>query len=122
MEKRDRNRLELAVFCRIVPATNRRKSTWKRIENISGAGLLVEWSRGESDTTVPQVGETFTVELQLPSHPVFGERVLQYKATLVRVTRQKDNRVMAGFQATRTRFKSLKPGSWQRAEVSAGIQ
>jgi hypothetical protein len=122
MEQRDRNRLEFAVFCRIAPAANRRQSTWKRIQNISGAGLLVEWSRGKSDAVPPRVGESFTVELQLPSHPIFGERALEYKATVVRVTKQKGDRLMAGLQTTRTRFKPLRPGSWQQAETSATVQ
>ena len=122
MEKRDRNRLDLAVFCRISPAANRRKSTWKRIENISGAGLLVEWSRGKAEAKSPKVGDAFTVELQLPAHPVFGERALEYKATIVRVARLKDDRVMAGLQATQTRFKSLQPGSWQNAENVLPVQ
>ena len=122
MEKRDRNRLALTVFCRISPPGNRRKSTWKRIENISGAGLLVEWSRGKSEAEVPQVGDTFTAELQLPPHPVFGERALEYKAKIVRVARQKDDRVMAGLQTTQTRFRSLQPGSWQKVENGLPVQ
>ena len=122
MEKRDRNRLELAAFCRISPAANRRKSTWKRIENISGGGLLLEWSRGTSDAEAPKVGDSFTVELQLPSHPVFGERALEYKAKVVRVTLEKNDRVMVGLQTTRTRFRSVQPGAWQTAENLLPIQ
>ena len=122
MEKRDRNRLELTVFCRIAPAANRRRSTWKRVENISGAGLLLEWSRGKSESPAPRLGETFTVELQLPPHPIFGERVLEYKATVVRVAKQKGDRVMAGLQTVQTRFRSLQPGSWQQADNASSVQ
>ena|ERR1043166_4938714 len=114
MEKRNRDRLAFTAFCRIAPVAQKRRSTWKRIENISGAGLLVEWSRGESDIPVPRVGETFMVELQLPPHPVFGERALQYKAKVVRVSRQSSGKVFTGLQTTQTRFKSLRPGSWQQ--------
>jgi hypothetical protein len=122
MEKRNRDRLALSVFCRVAPAANQRRSAWKRIENISGAGLLVEWSRGEQEAPVPSVGETFVVELQLPPHPVFGQRALTYKAKVVRVTHQKSGRVLAGFQTTQTRFKSIRPGSWQEASESHMVQ
>ena len=115
MEKRDRDRLTLTAFCRIAPVANQRRSMWKRIENISGAGLLVEWSRGESDVPEPAVGETYVVELHLPPHPVFGERALQYKAKVVRVSRQKTGKVMAGLQTTQTRFRSIRPGSWRES-------
>src|SRR5438876_11948244 len=114
MEKRNRERMVLTVFCRVAPVANRRRSAWKRIENISGAGLLVEWGRGE-EQAAPSVGEIFAVELQLPPHPVFGQRVLQYKAKIVRVSRQKNGRVLAGLQTTQTRFRALTPGSWQQA-------
>src|SRR3954470_11120602 len=118
MEKRNRERMVLTVFCRVAPVSNRRRSAWKRIENISGAGLLVEWCRGEQENPLPSVGEIFSVELQLPPHPVFGQRVLQYKAKIVRVSRQKNGRVLAGLQTTQTRFKALTPGSWhQTAET-----
>ncbi len=122
MEKRDRDRLELTVFCRIAPTANRRRSTWKRIENISGAGLLVEWSRGKSEAASPRLGDTFTVELQLPPHAIFGERVLEYKATVVRVSQQKGDRVMAGLKTTQTRFRSVNPGSWQQVQGTPTVQ
>jgi len=122
MEKRNRDRLDLSVFCRIASAANQRRSAWKRIENISGAGLLVEWSRGDQDTPPPSVGESFVVELQLPPHPVFGQRALQYKAKVVRVSRQKNGRVLAGLATTQTRFRALTPGSWQEACGSRMVQ
>jgi hypothetical protein len=111
--------MALTAFCRVAPVGNRRRSAWKRIENISGAGLLVEWSRDDHGQAPPSVGDTFAVELQLPAHPVFGQRVLQYKAKVVRVAKQKNGRVLAGLQTTQTRFKALTPGTWQQgAEAS----
>jgi hypothetical protein len=75
----------------------------------------VEWSRGEAEAPPPKVGESFIVEVQLPPHPVFGQRALQYKAKVVRVSKQTGGRVVAGMKTTHTRFKSLAPGSWERA-------
>src|SRR3954452_4082419 len=118
MEKRNRDRLNMTAFCRVAPVSNRRRSAWKRIENISGAGLLVEWSREEKETPAPAIGDVCMVELQLPPHPVFGQRALQYTAKVVRVTRQKNGRVLAGLAASRTRFRSLTPGSWQEPSDS----
>jgi hypothetical protein len=122
MEKRDRNRLVMTAFCRVAPVGNQRRAMWKRIENISGAGLLVEWSRGQSDAPEPKIGEAFMVELQLPAHPVFGERALQYKAKIVRVSRRNTGSVMAGLQTTQTRFRSLRPGTWQKSSDTALVQ
>jgi hypothetical protein len=122
MEKRDRERMVLTVFCRVAPVGNRRRSAWKRIENISGAGLLVEWSRDDQGQAPPAVGDTYSVELQLPPHPVFGQRALQYKAKVVRVARQKNGRVLAGLQTTQTRFRALSPGFWQQPAEPGLVQ
>ncbi|HEY1338561.1 MAG TPA: PilZ domain-containing protein [Bryobacteraceae bacterium] len=121
MEKRNRDRLTMTVFCRIAPSANQRRSTWKRIENISGAGMLVVWSRGEAEVRPPRVGEAYTVELQLPPHPVFGQRALQFKAKVVRVFQQANGRVMAGLQTTQGRFRSLRPGAWPETCGSLAI-
>jgi len=121
MEKRNRDRLTMTVYCRIAPPANRRRGTWKRIENISGAGMLVVWSRGEADGKLPYVGERYTVELQLPAHPVFGQRALQFKTKVVRVFRHANGRVMAGFESTQGKFKSIRPASWPESNGSTMI-
>jgi c-di-GMP-binding flagellar brake protein YcgR len=121
MERRNRDRLAITAFCRIAPAANRKRCTWKRIENISGAGMLVVWSHGEADGKLPHVGERFTVELQLPAHPVFGQRALQFQTKVVRVFRHANGRVMAGFESTQGRFKSIRPASWPESNASAMV-
>jgi hypothetical protein len=112
MERRNRDRLNLSEFCRLAPASNRRRTSWKRIENISGAGMLLAWSTGEPDVKPPHVGDVYVVQLQLPAHPVFGQRALQYKAKVVRVLKQPNGRVMAAFESSQTRFKSIRGASW----------
>ena len=119
MEKRNRERLPMTVYCRVSPTSNRRKGAWKRIENISGAGMLVAWSEADSDTKAPHVGDSFTVELQLPAHPVFGQRALQFQSNVVRVIRQVNGRVMVGFESSRCRFKPIRPGVWAESKSSA---
>ena len=118
MERRNRDRLKMTAFCRIVPLANKKRSTWKRIENISGAGMLVVWSRGEADVKLPSVGERHTVELQLPAHPVFGQRALQFKTKVVRVFRHANGRVMAAFESTRGRFRFIRSASWAECNKS----
>jgi hypothetical protein len=112
MDRRNRERLQMKAFCRIAPSANRRRSSWKLIENISGAGMLVVWSRGQTDARAPRIGERFTVELQLPEHPVFGQRALQFNTKVVRVFQQANGRVMAGLQTTQGRFRAIRPGTW----------
>jgi len=121
MEKRNRDRLTMTVYCRIAPPANRRRGTWKRIENISGAGMLLVWSGGEPDTKPPHIGERYTVELQLPAHPVFGQRALQFQTKVVRVFRQANGRVMAGFESTRSRFKFIRPAAWAESSEPAMV-
>lgn len=112
MEKRNRDRLSMTAFCRVAPAGNQRRTCWKRIENISGAGMLVEWSPSESEAKPPKIGEAYTVELQLPPNPVYGQRALTFKTKVVRVFHQGNGRLMAGLQTTQGRFRSVRPGTW----------
>lgn len=112
MDRRNRNRLAMTAFCRLAPLTNRKRTTWKRVENISGTGMLVAWSRGEAEIRPPRIGEKFTVELQLPCHPVFGQRALQFNTKVVRVFEQPNGGVMAGLESTQRRIKVIKPAAW----------
>ena len=121
MERRDRDRLAMTAYCRIAPPANRRKGTWKRIENISRAGMLLVWSGGEPEIKPPHIGDRFTVELQLPAHPVYGQRALQFETKVVRVFRQANGRVMAGFESTRSRFKFIRPAAWVESSEAAMV-
>ena len=121
MEKRNRDRLAMTAYCRIAPPANRRRGTWKRIENISGAGMLLVWSGGEPEIEPPHIGERFTVELQLPAHPVFGQRALQFQTKVVRVFRQANGRIMAGFESTRSRFKFIRSAAWTESSEPAMV-
>jgi hypothetical protein len=121
MDRRNRDRLAMAVFCRIGRSGNRRRVTWKRIENISGTGMLLVWSAGESDIKPPNIGERFTVELELPVHPVFGQKALQFQTKVVRVFRHPSGRVMAGFESTRSKFKFIRPASWTESSESVMV-
>jgi len=107
-EKRNRQRLLMASFCRVAPAGSRRRGVWKRIENISGAGMLMEWSRSDQETETPRVGDRYAIEMELPAHPDFGQRSMSFLAKVVRVFQTSDGRVMAGFHANRSRIKAPK--------------
>ena len=119
MERRNRDRLTMTAYCRVAPPKNLRRGTWKRIENISGGGMLVVWSSGDEDIKPPHIGDRFTVELQLPAHPVFGQRAMQFQTKVVRVFRQANGRVMAGFESTRSRFKFIRPAAWTESVEAA---
>ena len=112
MDRRNRDRLVMTAFCRVAPVTNRRRSTWKRIENISGAGMLVVWSQGDAEVRAPRLGDKYSVELRLPPHPVFGQRALQFTTRVVRSFQQTNGKLMVGLQNTQSRFRSINPGSW----------
>ena len=112
MDRRNRNRLAMTTVCRLAPIGNRRRSTWKRVENISPTGMLIAWSRGETDTQLPQIGEQYAVELQLPAHPVFGQRALQFNSKVVRVFQRPNGGIMAGLETSQRRFKTIKAADW----------
>jgi hypothetical protein len=122
MDRRNRDRLVMTAFCRVAPSSNRRRSTWKRIENISGAGMLVVWSRGDEGARLPRVGERYSVELRLPPHPVFGQRALQFTTKVVRAFQQPNGRLMVGLQNTQSRFRSVAPGSWPESSEAVTVQ
>jgi len=111
MDRRNRERLEMSAFCRVAPTANPRRTTWKRIQNISGAGMLVIWST-DAEAAPPRIGECYNVELQLPPHPVFGQRAMQFHTKVVRAFRQANGRLMAGLETTHGRFRSIRPGTW----------
>ena len=119
MDRRNRNRLAMTAFCRLAPVKNRRRSTWKRVENISPSGMLVAWSRGEAEAQLPRIGDFYTVELQLPTHPVFGQRALQFKSKVVRIFQQNGG-VMAGLESTQRRFKVIKAAEWPE-NIESGL-
>ncbi len=121
MERRRRDRLVMSVFCRITPLASRRRSAWKQIENISSAGMLVVWSHGQAAASPPRMGEQYRVELQLPPHPVFGQRALQFQTKVVRAFHQAGGKLMVGLQSTHSRFRAVAPGSWPDQCISAAI-
>jgi hypothetical protein len=111
----------MTAFCRVAPVANRRRSTWKRIENISSAGMLVVWSGGDADVRAPRLGENYTVELRLPPHPVFGQRALQFRTKVVRAYQQQNGRLMVGLQSTQSRFRSIAPGAWPEGKEALTV-
>jgi c-di-GMP-binding flagellar brake protein YcgR len=121
MDRRNRDRLVMTAFCRVAPAANRRRSTWKRIENISGTGMLVVWSKDPAEAKPPRIGERYSVELQLPPHPVFGQRALQFTTKVVRAFQQPNGKLMVGLQSTQSRFRSIAPGTWPESTEAEAV-
>ena len=121
MDRRNRNRMAMTAYCRLSPLTNRRRSSWKRVENISGTGMLIAWSRGETDVLPPRVGDCYTVELALPVHPVFGQRAMQFKTKVVRVFKRPNGGVMAGLESTQRRFKVIKGADWREPKIAGPV-
>jgi c-di-GMP-binding flagellar brake protein YcgR len=122
MDRRNRDRLALTAYCRITPVANRRRGAWKRIENISSAGMLVVWAANSTEAQLPRIGERYSVELRLPPHTVFGQRALQFNTKVVRAFQQPNGRLMVGLQNTHSRFRTVNPGTWPETPQTATIQ
>ena len=45
-------------------------ATFVPLAAAGGGGMLVVWSSGDEAIKPPHIGDRFTVELQLPAHPV----------------------------------------------------
>jgi len=115
MEKRERERLDLKVKCRIQSCGDRVRTTWTDVRNISRSGLLVEWRQMDSGTPAPRVGEPLVIDLQLPENVLFGPKCLHLRATVVRVSPEAPGESLVAVKVHRAEFRSW-VGQLMRAE------
>ena len=84
--RRESPRIEIKLRCHITsPALCAQSAAFT--ENISRSGVLIGW-RGEDPTSaVPALGQTVTVEIELPAHHGFGQKCINCQGAVIRLTR-----------------------------------
>jgi c-di-GMP-binding flagellar brake protein YcgR len=102
MDRRERDRVNVRLQCRIERQGESGGSVFNTTENVSHTGMLIRWR----DKTAPAVGERFSVKLMLPANPLFGRRWMQFRAQVVRVKRTTDESVMVAVSGTPVRVGS----------------
>ena len=82
MDRRTTSRLDVELKC-CVGSTRVVARPYKAVtKNVSRSGMLMRWDLG---VPVPLVGRKLTVDLELPENSDFGPRVMQCRATVVRI-------------------------------------
>lgn len=84
-DRRQHERLELSVPCRVSAAGIRPSPCPGVMENISRNGLLFQIN-GNSKSSPPAVGDSLAVDIILPARRTFGQKVLRCRGSVVRVS------------------------------------
>ena len=105
MERRERDRVNVRLQCRIGPPGQPEASLCNITENISRTGMLIRWARDR--TAAPAVGDSVVVKLKLPANPMFGQRWMLFQAQVVRVSSGDDESVMVAVAGAPVRFTSI---------------
>ena len=83
MDRRTSLRHDLQLICRIGSGRVQAESARALTENVSRTGILVQWLEG---IPLPKVGGRLTLDVQLPTNPAMGPRVMRCRTSVVRVT------------------------------------
>jgi|SRR5581483_9415530 len=108
MEKRERDRVNIKLECRIDLSSRPHVSHLRTTENISRTGMLIRWERDRSEA--PVVGDSVLVSLKLPANPTASQRWMVFRAKVVRVSMAEDESLMLAVAGSRVHF-SARPVS-----------
>jgi c-di-GMP-binding flagellar brake protein YcgR len=104
MERRERDRVNVRLQCRIDQRGRRESAACNVTENISRTGMLIRWEQERS--AVPGVGDSVVVKLKLPANPLFGQRWMLFQAQVVRVSEAADESLMVAVAGSPVRVSS----------------
>ncbi len=100
MDRRTKTRLDVELTCYVGTARVIARPFRTVTKNVSRTGMLMQW---DSTKPVPLVGRKLTVDLELPENSEYGPRVMQCRATVVRV-----DQLSGGNQALALKIHSMK--------------
>ncbi len=113
LDRRRGVRVPLQAACIVQSAGTRRVLLYS--ENVSRNGLLVRWNPAEAGPA-PRIGGRVDVEIGLPENPVYGERFLAFRCTVVRISRTAEGDLLValrssggGFRAAVRKLEHLQP-------------
>jgi c-di-GMP-binding flagellar brake protein YcgR len=115
INRREFPRIEVDLACRLESCRDWTRSWSGRTGNISRTGILMTcFADGLS---APAVGETVSVEIQLPPHHRFGPKCIHCQASVVRVL-ERGAEFTVALSANQMQFRSI----GERLPVSAWSQ
>jgi hypothetical protein len=105
MERRERDRVNVRLQCRIGAPGLPEAGPCNVTENISRTGILIRWEQDRS--AAPAVGDCVEVKLKLPANPMFGQRWMLFQAQVVRVSQAAGESLMVAVAGSPVRFSSV---------------
>ena len=84
MERRERDRVNVKLQCRVDWPGQPLARQGGETENISRTGMLIRWR--PTRTSTPAVGDSVLIRLQLPLNPAVGRRWRIFCGCVVRVS------------------------------------
>src|SRR5579862_1806410 len=103
MNRRENPRMDVKLKCHVAPMKAGPRGVWGVTENISRNGILMLCLADRAEEH-PRLGETVTVEIELPENPVFGKKCIHCQATVVRVTGEDGQPFRVAFSVNQMKF------------------
>src|ERR1700704_6013280 len=98
MNRRENPRMDVKLKCHVEPTKAGPRGLSGVTENISRNGVLMLCLTDRAEH--PRLGETVTVEIELPENPVFGRKCIHCQATVVRIAGEGDEPFRVAFNIT----------------------
>ena len=95
--------MDVKLKCHMAPVKGGPGGLSGVTENISRNGILMLCLTDRSSDH-PRIGETVTVEIELPENPVFGRKCIHCQATVVRIASEGDEPFRVAFNITQMKF------------------
>lgn len=111
MERRTRSRVDLNLQCRVSTLAQPKQTMLHETRNVSRTGMLLRWSEASPEANCPKIGEPIAIEVSLPVNPLFGQRCMLFRATVVRVSPGSEDGPLVAVSIQRSRFQAQPVGS-----------
>ena len=95
--------MDVKLKCHVAPMKSGPRAWWGVTENISRNGILMLCLADRAEEH-PRVGETVTVEIELPENPVFGRKCIHCQATVVRIAGGEEEPFRMAFNISQMKF------------------
>lgn len=119
MNRRENPRMDVKLKCHVAPMKAGPRGLWGVTENISRNGILMLCMADRAGEH-PRVGETVTVEIELPENPVFGRKCIHCQATVVRIANDEEQPFRMAFNISQMKFTEYATRVSSYEEVGAG--
>ena len=120
MNRRETPRMDVKLKCHVAPMKAGPRALSGVTENISRNGVLMLCLADRAGEH-PRLGETVTVEIELPENPVFGRKCIHCQATVVRIAGDEAEPFRIAFNISQMKFTEYSSGISGYEEVGASL-